>query len=247
MDRAQQAGIDDVGLGVLFGLYDYRFEVLALMQHSKHLEGRFGVGPHTISIPRIEPALNAPLANKPPHPLSEEDFKKVVAIIRMAVPYTGIILSTRERASLRDQLFGVGVSQISAGSKTFPGGYATKKNSFQEAEQFQVGDSRTIAETIRDASKAGFYPSFCTACYRVGRTGKDFMDLAKPGEIKKFCLPNCILTYKEYLLDYGTKELKTLGEGVISEELGKITDKKIRLATIKKLGELKKGKRDLYF
>lgn len=246
MDRAQEAGIDDLGIGVLFGLYDYRFEVLALLYHSIHLEEKFGVGPHTISVPRIEPAPGAEVASNPPNPVSDYDFKKLVAILRLAVPYTGMILSTREKPGFRDEVFNLGISQISAGSRTSPGGYSLSQGS-AVAEQFRIGDERTMAEVILDISKAGFYPSFCTACYRLGRTGKDFMDLAKPGLIQNFCLPNSILTYKEYLLDYGNRELRKVGEKVILEQLHEIKDKKLRGETIKKLKELELGKRDLYF
>jgi 2-iminoacetate synthase len=244
MDRAQEGGIDDLGIGALFGLYDYRFEVIALLLHSIHLDEKFGVGPHTISVPRIEPALGAPVANNPPNPVSDHDFKKLVAILRLAVPYTGIILSTREKPPFRDEVFNLGVSQISAGSRTSPGGYS---QDLPHSSQFSLGDTRTLAEVVLDISKAGFYPSFCTACYRLGRTGKDFMDLAKPGHIKKFCLPNSILTYKEYLLDYGNPELRKVGERVILEQLKEIKNKKLRQKTIKKLHEFELGKRDIYF
>jgi 2-iminoacetate synthase len=245
MDRAQEAGIDDVGIGVLFGLYDYKFEVLALLYHALHLEEKFGVGPHTISVPRIEPALGAPIASAPPYPVSDFDFKKLVAIIRMAVPYTGMILSTREPPQLRHELFKLGISQISAGSSTAPGGYTERSNS-KVAEQFSIGDHRPLHEIVKAIIKDGYYPSFCTACYRVGRTGKDFMALAKPGLIKKFCTPNSLLTFEEYMLDYGDDETKRLGEKLIKKQLKEIKDKKIKQLVKKKLEELKKGKRDLF-
>lgn len=244
MDRAQEAGIDDVGIGALFGLYDYRFEVLALLAHANHLEKKWGTGPHTISVPRLEPAEGAPLASSPPFPVSDEDFKKIVAVLRMAVPYTGMILSTREKPPYRDEIFNIGISQISAGSSTQPGGYSSKR---KELEQFAVSDTRTISKTISDILDEGFYPSFCTACYRVGRTGEDFMRLAKPGAIQNFCTPNCILTFKEYLLDYASPELRKKGEKFIEKELLEITDLERRELTKKKLKELEKGKRDLYF
>jgi len=258
MDRAMEAGIDDVGIGVLFGLYDYKFEVLALLYHARYLERRFGIGPHTVSIPRIEPAGNAPFSIDPPYAVSDEDFMKLVAILRLAIPYTGIILSTRERAEFRDRLFHIGVSQISANSRTYPGGYSEASrergidgmkvgSDMNERGQFAIGDFRTTEEVIRSISIDGFSPSFCTACYRVGRTGKEFMDHAKIGEIQRFCLPNSILSFKEYLLDYGGEDLRKIGEILIEKEISLIEDQKLRKATLKKLEEIEKGKRDLYF
>ncbi len=243
MHRAQEAGIDDVGIGVLFGLYDYKFEVLALLFHALELEKQFGVGPHTISVPRIEPAGNTPLTLKPPHPVSDHDFKKIIAVLRLAVPYTGLILSTRETAKMRDEMVGLGISQISAGSSTVPGGYKKGKN----GGQFSISDNRTLSEVIHDISKLGYSPSFCTACYRLGRVGQDFMDMAKPGLIKNYCLPNSLLTFKEYLLDYGDAKAKKLGSAVIAKHLKDITNKKIRENTVKKLKEIEGGKRDLCF
>ena len=198
-DRAMLAGIDDVGMGLLYGLYDWRYETLALMMHIAHLEERFGVGCHTISVPRIEPAVGSDLASRPPHAVSDEDFLKLVAILRLAVPYTGLIMSTRETAAIRGLTLELGVSQISAGSRTNPGGY--KEDSQFEAAQFQLGDHRSLAEVVKDLGDHGFIPSFCTGCYRLGRTGKDFMDLAKPGRIKAKCAPNALSTFEEYLLD----------------------------------------------
>lgn len=250
LDRAMEAGIDDVGMGVLFGLYDYKFEVLALLYHAMYLEEKFGVGPHTVSVPRIEPASDSPLSLQPPYPVSDKDFMKLIAILRLAIPYTGIILSTREPAELRDRLFHIGISQISANSRTYPGGYSHDDNQNVSEGQFSTGDWRTTYEVIRDISKNGFSPSFCTACYRVGRTGKEFMDHAKPGHIQKFCLPNSILSFKEYLLDYagyGGEELHRLGDEVIKNQIATIADMKLRNATIKKLSELETGERDLYF
>ncbi len=247
MDRAYRAGIDDVGIGVLFGLYDYRFEVIALLSHCLHLEKEFGVGPHTISIPRVKPAMNAPLANTIPYPVSDEDFKKLVAIIRLAVPYAGMILSTREPAPLRDEIFGLGISQISAGSRTNPGAYSEHRGHAPESEQFYIEDTRTQLEVIKDILKEGFFPSFCTACYRAGRTGRDFMVLAKPGDIKNFCLPNCILTFKEYVLDYGDKMLQEEAGGIIQRELNEMTDGFVKEKTVVKIKRLEEGERDLYF
>jgi 2-iminoacetate synthase len=217
MDRAMQAGIDDVGIGVLFGLADWRFELLALMQHIRHLEARHGVGPHTISVPRLEPASGSDLASQPPHAVSDVDFRKIVAILRLAVPYTGIIMSTRESAHIRRETFALGVSQISAGSRTNPGGYADSER--ENASQFCLGDHRPLDEVIRDVAGLGYIPSFCTACYRLGRTGQDFMDLAKPGEIKEHCDPNALATFVEYLIDYGSEETRQVGERLVEQVL----------------------------
>ncbi|MFC1454715.1 [FeFe] hydrogenase H-cluster radical SAM maturase HydG [Candidatus Undinarchaeota archaeon] len=244
MDKAMEGGIDDVGIGALFGLYDYKFEAMGLLYHSQHLDEKYGVGPHTISVPRLEPAFNAPVSAHPPSPVSDEEFKKLVAVLRLAVPYTGIILSTRETAELRNDVFALGISQISAGSRTNPGGYSESKG---DAEQFTLHDSRSMAEVVKDICQMGYSPSFCTACYRLGRTGKDFMDLAKPGLIRNFCLPNSLLTFKEYLIDYADDELKKIGDKVIEDQLNDIQDESRREDAKKKLKELDDGKRDLYF
>ncbi len=246
MDRAQQAGINDVGIGALFGLYDYKFEVLGLLFHALHLDAEFGVGPHTISIPRLESALNAPAAVKPPMPVSDDDFKKLVAIIRLAVPYTGMILSTRETPEVRREVFELGVSQISAGSRTNPGGYRKDLEGGFRAAQFNLGDTRTLDEVIHDITLKGHIPSFCTACYRLGRTGKDFMDLAKPGLIQKFCRTNAILTFKEYLENYAAPQTKKTGAALI-EQLVADTDKAAVQRILKsRLKRIEKGERDLY-
>lgn len=245
MDRAFEAGIDDLGIGVLFGLYDYKFEVLALLLHSQYLDKTFGAGPHTISVPRIEPALGAPIAENPPYPVSDDDFKKLVAIIRLAVPYTGMILSTRERAGFRDEVFNLGISQISAGSRTNPGGYGEDKNKDVE-QQFELFDSRSLAEVIHDINKDGFIPSFCTACYRLGRTGHDFMSLAKPGNIQNFCLPNALLTFKEYLMDYASPADRKMGEAAIQKQIGMLKNKQLRESTALKLSQIEQGARDQY-
>lgn len=247
MDRAQTAGIDDVGIGVLFGLYDYRFEVLALLMHAQHLDKTFGTGPHTISIPRMEPAQNAPAANNPPHPVSDNDFKKLVAVIRCSVPYTGMILSTRESPEMRRKLFHLGVSQISAGSKTNPGGYNESRINPENKEQFALSDTRPSPVVIKDMMKEGFIPSFCTACYRLGRTGKDFMDLAKPGLIQKFCQPNALLTLQEYLEDYADDTAKKIGRTLINREVEKIRNPAIKKSFYEKLERIKNGERDQYF
>jgi 2-iminoacetate synthase len=211
MDRAMEAGIDDVGIGVLFGLYDWKFELLALRQHIAHLEAAFGVGPHTISVPRIEPATGSGLASQPLAPVADADFKKIVAILRLAVPYTGIIMSTRENASLRRDTLALGVSQISAGSRTNPGGY-TEPGGDTGDGQFQLGDHRSLEEVVQDCAHQGYVPSFCTACYRLGRTGADFMHLAKPGLIKRHCAPNALSSFAEYLTDYASPATRTAGE-----------------------------------
>ncbi len=248
LHRAQAAGIDDVGLGALFGLYDWRFEVISLIQHSLSLEKYFGVGPHTISFPRIEPAFNTEFVNKLPYAVSDDDFKKIIAILRLAVPYTGLILTCRERAELRDEAIKLGVSQIDAGSKIGIGGYseAAKRRKTDDKEQFKLADDRSLEEVISELMKEEFIPSFCTACYRLGRTGEHFMAHAKPGFIKQFCQPNAILTFYEYLLDYAKPETLKKGEKLIDKLLTNLDDKtaeKIRL----KLQKIKENNRDLYF
>ena len=235
MDRAMEAGISDVGMGVLFGLHDWRFELLSLMKHTFHLEERFGVGCHTISIPRIEPAENAPLAANPPAQVSDEDFKKLIAILRVAVPYTGIILSTRESAAMRHECYDLGISQISAGSRTNPGGYSAEA---EATAQFQLGDHRSLEEVVKDLATMGYIPSFCTACYRLGRVGKDFMDLAKPGLIKKKCDPNAVTTFLEYLTDYASEETRAAGEIAIAAELERM-DEKVRRNAETMLGKIR--------
>jgi len=242
-DRAMQSGIDDVGIGVLFGLFDWRFEILALMQHIRHLETRFGVGPHTISVPRMEPASGSEIASHPPHPVSDIDFRKIVAILRLAVPYTGIIMSTRESAEIRRETFALGVSQISAGSRTNPGGYSEDERF--ESAQFSLGDHRSLDEVIRDVAALGYVPSFCTACYRLGRTGRDFMDLAKPGEIKEHCGPNAIATFQEYLEDFASPETRSAGDATIARALAEM-EPDLRRRTEKMVALVKDGKRDVY-
>ncbi|WP_319231456.1 [FeFe] hydrogenase H-cluster radical SAM maturase HydG [Draconibacterium orientale] len=220
LHRAMEAGIDDVGIGVLFGLFDYRFEIMAMMQHIFELEDKFGVGPHTISVPRMEPATNSDIASHPPFPVSDIDFRKIVAILRLAVPYTGIIMSTRETAKMRRDTFALGVSQISAGSKTNPGGY---EEDDEVSSQFSLGDHRPLDEVIRDVASMGYIPSFCTACYRLGRTGQDFMDLAKPGDIRLHCGPNGLSSFKEYLQNYASPETREIGDQLIHETIAGLT------------------------
>ncbi|HOJ99340.1 MAG TPA: [FeFe] hydrogenase H-cluster radical SAM maturase HydG [Termitinemataceae bacterium] len=224
MDRAMEGGCDDIGLGALFGLGDWRYELVALIEHARHLEKTFGWGPHTVSVPRIEHAPGAPWAEVVPHPVSDEDFKKIVAILRIALPYVGIILSTRERAELRRELLAYGVSQISAGSRTDPGGYEETPQRKSAAgthgaagAQFALGDTRTLEEVIFDLIDDGYVPSFCTGCYRRGRTGSDFMDLAKPGLIREFCLPNGLVSFAEYLYDYASPHTREKGLALIEK------------------------------
>ena len=242
MHRAMEAGIDDVGIGVLFGLADWRFEVLALMQHIRELERSYGVGPHTLSMPRLEPASGSDIAEEPPMPVGDVDFRKLVAILRLAVPYTGMIMSTRETPNLRRETFALGISQISAGSRTNPGGYAEDEH-FDEA-QFQLGDHRSLDEVIRDVAELGYVPSFCTACYRLGRTGMDFMDLAKPGDIKHHCDPNALATFQEYLLDYGTEATRGIGDDLIARRVREMDDVR-RAHTETMLARVRGGDRDV--
>lgn len=242
MDRAMSAGIDDIGLGVLYGLYDWKLDTLALLYHARHLEKKFGVGPHTISVPRLKEAAGINLADYP-YLVSDDDFRKLVAILRLAVPYTGIILSTRERPGFRDEVIRYGVSQISAGSRTGVGGY--RKN--DQYDQFEVGDHRTPGEVLLSLCRSGYLPSYCTACYRQGRTGDRFMALAKTGQIQNVCLPNAILTFKEYLLDYANDELRAAGESAIESALAEISSDKVRAETVRRLERLNSGERDLYF
>ncbi len=243
-ERAFEAGIDDLGIGVLFGLTDYKFELLALLSHAEYLDKTLGVGPHTISIPRLEPAQNAPAAQQPPHAVDDSSFKKIVAIIRLAAPYTGIILSTREKPELRRELFNVGVSQISAGSKTSPGAY--KNDTEYKFGQFQLGDHRELHEVVEDVCNLGYMPSFCTACYRSGRTGDRFMKLAKSGKIGEICTPNALATFKEYLLDFTNGKDLSRVEKTLMEQIENLPDKEKKI-TKKMVEELKKGERDIYF
>lgn len=247
MDRAQDAGIDDVGIGALFGLYDYKFDVIAMLLHAEYLDKKYGVGPHTVSVPRLNPALGTPL-DEVPYPVSDEDFRKLVAVLRLAVPYTGMILSTRESTEMRNELFEHGVSQISAGSRTTPGGYDKKENNKEELAQFSLHDLRPIDEIITGIAKDGYIPSFCTACYRLGRTGKDFMDLAKPGKIQEFCKPNAMLTFKEYLEDYGTEESRKYGKECLANLKESLKEENPKLAENinKKLEAIADGEHDLY-
>lgn len=245
MDRAQAGGINDVGLGVLFGLIDYKFEILALMEHARHLEEDWGCGPHTISFPRIEPAEGTPFSTHVPHPVSDKDFKKIIAIIRIAMPYTGIIISTRESAEMRNELVKYGVSQISAASRTNPGAYSQEEEN--TGAQFSLGDHRSLDEVISMMCDEGYIPSFCTGCYRKGRVGADFMDLAKPGLIKEYCKPNAMFTFREYLEDYASPETKAKGLALLKELVTTFPKEELKRKVEGNLCQIGEGSRDLYF
>ena len=262
------AGIDDMGIGVLFGLYDWRFEVLALLSHAHWMEKNLGIGPHTISVPRFRKAPSVTFT--PKYEVSDDEFLRIVAILRIAVPYTGLILSTREPADIRVKAFKLGISQASAASITTPGGYSSVvgrpssvvdegnlnnmrhttydiRHTTDNSSQFTIHDTRSLNEVVKAAIADGLIPSFCTACYRMGRTGENFMDLAKPGDIHEFCRPNALLTFAEYLEDYGDEETKKCGNALIKEYLNKISDSRMRKATQNRLKEIESGKRDLFF
>lgn len=242
MHRAMEAGIDDVGIGALFGLYDYRFELLAMMQHIRELEKVFGVGPHTISVPRLEPATGSEIASHPPHLVSDPEFCKIVAILRLAVPYTGLIMSTRETPEMRNETFALGVSQISAGSRTNPGGYEEED---ETSGQFFLGDHRPLDQVICDIVEMGYIPSFCTGCYRLGRTGRDFMDLAKPGEIKEHCSPNALSSFMEYLNNYASPETFRSGTRLIEDTIAGMTGIAAQRAR-KLVDRVKTGQKDVF-
>lgn len=243
-NRSIEAGVDDVGAGVLFGLYDYKFEVLALMLHNEYLEKEYGVGFHTISVPRLKKAEGMELSLFP-HILTDEEFKKIVAIIRLAVPFTGIILSTRETHEMRKEVIEYGVSQISAGSCTGVGGYKENEEG-NNPTQFELADNRKPFEVIKELIDDGHIPSYCTACYRMGRTGDRFMQLAKSGEIQNVCGPNAIMTLMEYALDYGDKELQESLDNIINRELPDIEREDIQKLLLDKISRIKEGERDLY-
>lgn len=244
MDRAMEAGIDDVGIGPLFGIYDWRFEVMAMLQHIHHLEQRFGCGPHTISVPRLEPAAGTDFTATTPWKVSDSDFLKLIAILRLTVPYTGLIMSTRESAEVRHKCFQIGISQTSAGSRTDPGGYGHAKGDFQSS-QFAVGDTRPLDAVVQEIAQMGFTPSFCTACYRTGRTGVDFMDVAKPGAIKYHCEPNALSTFTEYLEDYASPATKASGQQHILHQIEGMDAKQKSIAT-PMIESVRAGKRDVF-
>jgi 2-iminoacetate synthase len=247
LSRAFEAGCDDVGLGVLFGLHDWRFEVLSLVTHALYLQDRYNVGPHTISFPRLRPAAGVDLDEN--LLVNDENFKRIIAILRLAVPYTGLILTARENPQVRRECMSFGVSQIDAGSRIELGGYTEAGDAqVMEREQFQLGDVRSLDEVMRELMTDGYVPSFCTSCYRVGRTGEHFMEFSIPGFIKEFCTPNALLTLEEYLMDYATPETLKVGEKLIEEELVKMEDGDMKDDVKKRLQEIKEDKnRDLYF
>lgn len=247
LDRAMKAGIDDLGIGALMGLYDWKFEVMGLLYHTIHLEQTFGVGPHTISFPRIEPAIGTEFAEHPPYQVSDEDFKHLVATIRLSVPYTGMILTAREPIAIRNEVLSYGVSQIDAGSSIGVGDYSAKDEESRRKSQFVLGDTRSLDEVIYELAKGGYIPSFCTSCYRAGRTGEHFMEFAIPGFVKRFCTPNALLTFAEYLYDFSSERTLNAGLELIDSELAHIEDEAMRRSVSEKLAQMKEGKRDLYF
>ena len=244
MDRAMEGGIDDVGIGVLFGLNMYRYDFVGLLMHAEHLEAACGVGPHTISVPRIRNADDID-ASTFENAISDELFAKIVAVIRIAVPYTGMIISTRESKTTREKVLDLGVSQISGGSRTSVGGYVEEEE--ENSAQFDVSDTRTLDEVVNWLLELGYIPSFCTACYREGRTGDRFMTLVKSGQIANCCQPNALMTLKEYLVDYASEDTRRKGEAVIAEELKRVTSDKIRAIAARNLEEIEHGKRDFRF
>jgi len=246
LSRAMEAGIDDVGIGALLGLTDWRFEVMSLLHHTIHLEDRFNVGPHTISFPRIEPALATGFADNPPVRVADRDFKRLIAILRLAVPYTGLILTCREPVEIRNEALSFGVSQIDAGSSIGIGSYSQDDESHRKS-QFVLGDQRSLDQTIRELCEGGFLPSFCTGCYRVGRTGEHFMEFAVPGFVKRYCTPNAVLTFLEYLQDYATPETVTAGVQRIEAELTAMPEGTMKTTVLERVELVKQGERDLFF
>jgi len=246
MDRAMEGGIDDVGIGVLFGLNMYRYDFVGLLMHAEHLEAAMGVGPHTISVPRIRPADDIDPKNFT-NAISDDIFAKIVAVLRIAVPYTGMIISTRESQKTRERVLELGVSQISGASSTSVGGYVEPEEEEDNSAQFEVNDKRTLDEIVGWLLDLGFIPSFCTACYRAGRTGDRFMTLVKAGQIANCCHPNALMTLKEYLEDYASKDTRQKGEALIAKEVFNIPNEKVRSIAMEHLQEMKAGKRDFRF
>ncbi len=248
MDRAQQAGVDDVGLGVLFGLYDWRFEVMGLLYHTIHLEETFGgVGPHTISFPRITPATGTPYSEHPEYAVSDEDFKKLVAVLRLSVPYTGLICTAREPDSVRRAVIPFGVSQIDGGTRIGVGAYhaSQRANALPDQEQFSIGDDRPLDQIVQEVCDMGCVPSFCTACYRAGRTGDHFMKVAKSKFVHNYCIPNALFTLKEYLIDYASPEAREKGERTLIEHLDKFKGEPVYEKIAATLRRIEAGERDL--
>jgi len=252
MDRALEAGVDDVSTGVLLGLFDYRWDVTALVMHAHYLDRKYRVGPHAVSVPRLRMAPGTPLCDESNlernrYWINDEQFKLVVGVIRLALPYTGLILSTRETPELRRMLMNAGISQMSAGSHTDVGGYTPEAGEHEkESGQFVVGDTRPLDQVIQDVIATGNLASFCTACYRTGRTGEKIMDLLKPGTIKNFCFPNALLTFKEYLIDYASQETRLQGEQALAAAVLKLPES-VREETRARLARIEAGERDLYF
>ena len=244
MFRAREAGIDDVGIGVLYGLYDYKYETIAMIRYANELEKVTGVGPHTISVPRLRPAENVSLENYP-YLVADKDFKKLVAVLRLAVPYTGLIISTREEAGFRDEIIDIGISQVSSGSCTGVGGYSEREKNIDEKPQFELGDNRSPMEMLKSLIESGYIPSYCTACYRNGRTGDRFMEIAKSGQINVMCEANALMTLKEFLLDYADEDLRALGDRVIMETLEKMPNEEFKAKIRENLKLIKSGVRDI--
>lgn len=244
MDRAMEGGIDDVGIGVLFGLYNYKYDFTAMLYHAKHLEETFGCGPHTISVPRIRPADDVDVKSFP-NAITDSLFKKIVAVLRIAVPYTGIIVSTRESQKSREEALEVGVSQISGGSRTSVGGYVEEEE--ENSKQFEISDNRSLDDIIKWLCDIDYLPSFCTACYREGRTGDRFMSFAKSGQIKNFCQSNAIITLKEYENDYAKEETKKSIDKVMNNEIERIPNEKVKVKLVEALKGIDEGKRDFKF
>ncbi len=248
LDRAMKAGIDDLGIGALLGLYDWRFETMALLYHTIHLEETFNVGPHTISFPRLEPAVGTDIDKiTEKYAVSDFDFKRLVAILRLAVPYTGLILTCRESKELRDEMLSFGVSQIDGGSSIGVGSYSNSDPEDFKKSQFLLGDNRSLDEIIRELCDAGFIPSFCTGCYRKGRTGEHFMEFAVPGFVKRFCTPNAVLTFLEYLNDYATGDTLEAGLRQIDREVEDMPESKAKDELLERMKQVRAGERDLYF
>lgn len=246
MDRAMEGGVDDVGIGVLFGLNMYRYDFVGLLMHAEHLEAACGVGPHTISVPRICPADDIDVADFS-NSIPDEIFEKIVALIRIAVPYTGMIISTRESQRVRERVLQLGISQISGGSRTSVGGYVEPEVKEESSAQFDVTDTRSLDEVVNWLIRMGFIPSFCTACYRAGRTGDRFMTLLKSGQIVNCCQPNALMTLKEYLEDYASADTKAIGEKLIEKELEVITNEKVKQTARERLVKIGNGERDFRF
>ncbi len=250
MHRALEAGVDDVGIGALFGLYDWRFEVMGLLYHARELESKFGIGPHTVSFPRLEPAANTPYVEKTRYAVSDEDFERIILVLRLAIPYTGMILTAREPKEIRDQVMSLGITQTDASTKIGIGAYSDRYTEQElERQQFLIGDPRSLDELIRDLAKMGYITSFCTAGYRCGRTGKCIMDLLRAGTEGKYCKLNAITTFKEWLLDFASEDTAKIGNALIERELNEVKEKMPRAYPKLKeyLDRIENGERDLYF